>query len=33
MLFGPAESGKAAQRIELATHLVEGQSTAPPSES
>ncbi|MEU2338077.1 LacI family DNA-binding transcriptional regulator [Streptomyces sp. NPDC006654] len=32
MLFGPEEPGKAAQRIELATHLVERQSTAPPGE-
>ncbi|MER6086201.1 FAD-dependent oxidoreductase [Streptomyces sp. NPDC001833] len=31
-LFGSEESGKAAQRIELATHLVERQSTAPPTE-
>ncbi|MFE5138889.1 LacI family DNA-binding transcriptional regulator [Streptomyces fagopyri] len=32
MLFHRDESGKAAQRIELATHLVVRQSTAPPGQ-
>ncbi|MFD7873055.1 LacI family DNA-binding transcriptional regulator [Streptomyces sp. NPDC059766] len=33
MLFKQDESAKGAQRIELATHLVERQSTAPPGRS
>ncbi|MEU1529853.1 LacI family DNA-binding transcriptional regulator [Streptomyces fagopyri] len=33
MLFHRDESGKAAQRIELATHLVVRQSTAPPGQA